>query len=221
MFAELLDSPGVHEECELRSGFGFMAYHGGTLEKATAEIARDAAGMAGASLYTVVQTGADPVHVPSTEIDPDASAALSAFLRHVEVVVTVHGYGRDDLLDTVLVGGLNARLGRHLVDHMAPRLPGYEFRVDPGHIPDGLGGRHPANPVNLPRGGGAQLELPPTLRWNHRERGWSDHDGVGRAPQVVGLVAALSDAALGWADADEAVRSGSGRDVRGERRLSR
>ena len=38
-FADLLATPGVVEMCELRSRFGFMAYHGGSLEEMTDVIA--------------------------------------------------------------------------------------------------------------------------------------------------------------------------------------
>jgi phage replication-related protein YjqB (UPF0714/DUF867 family) len=43
MFDELLRHPGVVEEWELRSPFGFLAIHGGSLERGTAEVAADAA----------------------------------------------------------------------------------------------------------------------------------------------------------------------------------
>ena len=39
-FAELLAMPGVEEQLELRSRFGFMAYHGGALEEMTDVIAK-------------------------------------------------------------------------------------------------------------------------------------------------------------------------------------
>ena len=45
-FAELLALPGVEEHCELRSTFGFMAYHGGALEEAT-DVDRPRRGRAG------------------------------------------------------------------------------------------------------------------------------------------------------------------------------
>ena len=35
MITKLLEREDVSEELELRSTFGFMAYHGGSLEKAT------------------------------------------------------------------------------------------------------------------------------------------------------------------------------------------
>lgn len=201
----LLARPDVTEECELRSTFGFMAYHGGTLEKATDAIARDAAARSESSFYGIVQCDPEPLHVPSTEIEPAQSAAMTAFLDHVDVVVTVHGYGRDDLRHAVLVGGTHAGLGGHLAATLEPRLQGYRFLTDSKKIPRGLRGRHPDNPVNRPRQGGVQLELPPTLRWNYRRNGWSDDPGVGRAPQVEALVEGLAAAVRSWPGARVAI----------------
>jgi phage replication-related protein YjqB (UPF0714/DUF867 family) len=48
VFEELLAHPGVEEICELRSSFGLMAFHGGSLEKATDAIASRVADRAGA-----------------------------------------------------------------------------------------------------------------------------------------------------------------------------
>ena len=55
MFADLLAHEGVTERVELSSPFGFMAFHGGSLERGTAEVAIAAAAASGASLYTVEQ----------------------------------------------------------------------------------------------------------------------------------------------------------------------
>jgi hypothetical protein len=52
--------------------------------------------------------------------------------------------------------------------------------------------------VNLPRQQGVQLELPPSIRWNRSENGWSDHQGVSRAPDVDRLIDALCAAVQGW-----------------------
>ena len=62
MLASLLERHDVTEELTVRSRFGFMAYHGGTLEKTTDPIAREAAELAGASYYGVVQRDEDPTH---------------------------------------------------------------------------------------------------------------------------------------------------------------
>ena len=91
---ELLTWPGVREEVELRSRFGFMAIHGGDLEAMTDTVARTAAERSGASYYGVVHPDGCTTHVASTAFDPAESPALRRFVDHVDVVVSVHGYGR-------------------------------------------------------------------------------------------------------------------------------
>lgn len=198
MLEDLLRRADVEEELTLRSRFGFMAYHGGSLERTTEVVAREAAAIAGASYYGVVQHADDPVHIVSTEVRPAASASLGAFLDHVQVVITIHGYGRDDLMRTVLLGGRNRALAHHVAAFGRTRLPDYTFLTDLGAIPRGLAGQHPANPVNRPPHGGVQIELPALLRWHIAAHGWSDHGDVGRAPQLDVLIHALGAAAAGW-----------------------
>src|SRR5918994_1463776 len=110
VLGDLLATPGVEELCELGSRFGFMALHGGNLERGTDTIARAAADRAGASLYAVVQPPDLRWHVPSVAYDPKDSPCLATFLAHVDTVVTVHGYGREGLWATLLVGGRNRPL---------------------------------------------------------------------------------------------------------------
>lgn len=198
MLGALLERNDVDEVCELRSSFGFMAYHGGTLERATDVVAAEAAARSGASYYGVVQHHPDPLHIPSTEIHPDHSAALAEFLDHVDVVITVHGYGREHLMATVLVGGRNRLLAAHVVGHIAPPLADYVFHANLERIPDGLAGQHLDNPVNRPPQQGVQLELPPKLRWHHEQWGWSDQGNIGRAPQLDVLIESLATAATTW-----------------------
>jgi phage replication-related protein YjqB (UPF0714/DUF867 family) len=198
VLAELLECADVHEELTLRSPFGFMAFHGGSLEKTTDVVARAAASASGASYYGVVQHASEPTHIASTDVSPTASPALAAFIAHVDVVITVHGYGRPELRRGVLLGGRNRALAHHVAEHGRARLPDYTFHTDLTVIPRELAGQHVRNPVNLPRGGGVQIELPADLRWNHAEAGWSDDDGIGRAPQLDILIAALAAAASTW-----------------------
>ena len=201
MFDELLAHPGVEEVTELRSRFGFMAFHGGNLEKGTDEIALAAAERSGASAYAIIQPPDLRWHLPSTSIDPAHSPALASFLDHVEVVVTVHGYGRDGLFTTVLLGGRNRRLAAHVGGHLRAGLPDYDIRDELDEIPRELRGLHPENPVNRPPAGGVQVELPPRVRglgpyWERR----SDHrDAEGRVPHTEALIASLARAARSWA----------------------
>ena len=93
--AELLTMPGVREECMLRSYVGFMALHGGSQDRGTEQIARRAAEQAGASYYAIVHPSGLRVHLTSRLHNPDHSVYLRAFLKHVDVAISVHGFGRD------------------------------------------------------------------------------------------------------------------------------
>jgi phage replication-related protein YjqB (UPF0714/DUF867 family) len=190
VLADLLAHDGVEEECVLAGRFGFMAFHGGNLEKGTDHIAAAAAGASGASLYAVRQPPDLTWHVPSVEFRPDGSPALARFLAHVEAVVAVHGYGRPGLWTTVLLGGANRDLARRLGGHLRGTLGGHGFTVvdELDDIPKALRGVHPRNPVNLPPGGGVQLELPPRVR---RGTGVPTHDPAYEAA-VVDALAALA-----------------------------
>ncbi len=183
--AELLTMPGIREECILRSSVGFMALHGGSQDRGTEQIARRAADQAGASYYAIVHPSGLRVHLTSRLHNPDHSAHLRSFLEHVDVAISLHGFGRDGFalwldpdrgliiepygpavrgkqtgpLRGIILGGLNAQLldaARKLFDR---RFTGY-------HVADARVrlGFHPDNPVNLPSAHGVQVELPPGLR---------------------------------------------------------
>lgn len=163
-FAELLGHPEVVEELELRSAVGFLALHGG-LEPGTAEIARSAAARAGASYYTVSQPRELHVHVPSVDADPDDAPRLAAFLDHVRMVVSVHGYYRPlERPQAVLVGGANRALVMALAGELRGVLPDYLIVDDTDAIPSHMRGLDARNPVNRAERGGVQLELPHHLR---------------------------------------------------------
>jgi phage replication-related protein YjqB (UPF0714/DUF867 family) len=167
MLRQLLATEGVREQWVKRSSFGFCALHGG-LEAATAEIASAAALASGASFYAVVQPDDVYWHVPSHRYDPTESSVLQRFLAHVDVVISVHGFGgvrgADDRWTTALLGGSNRALAEALQKTLSHSLPGYRWIADIDVIPRHLRGLHPANPVNLARSGGVQLELPPRVR---------------------------------------------------------
>jgi phage replication-related protein YjqB (UPF0714/DUF867 family) len=195
-FAELLATAGVEEVLELRSRFGFMAFHGGSLEEMTDVVARAAAEGAGASYYGVHQPPDLQWHIPSTEFTPEVSPLLATFLDHVDVVVTVHGYGRQGLWATLLLGGQNRALAEHVAGHLRDRLPAYDILADLDRIPVPLRGLHARNPVNLPRGGGVQIELPPRVRGSSPL--WWDWEGPEPCPHTQALIAALAAAATTW-----------------------
>jgi phage replication-related protein YjqB (UPF0714/DUF867 family) len=196
MLRDLLASPGVVEICELRSRFGFMAFHGGSLEEMTDIIASRAAQAVGASYYGVLQPPDLQWHIPSTQFDPEHSEHLAAFIDHVDVVITVHGYGRDGHWATLLLGGTNRALAEHLADHLRDALPAYEIRHDLDRIPTELRGLHPRNPVNLPKDGGVQIELPPRVRGSSGL--WGDWEGPDVVPHTASLIEALIAAANSW-----------------------
>ena len=187
MLADLLAHEGVVEELELRSNVGFLALHGGSLERETDVIAREAASAAGASLYAVCQPDDLRWHIPSVRMDPDESPALATFLGHVDAVLSIHGYGRDGYFTTLLLGGGDRGLARQVAVHLRSALPGYTIEDDLDAIPQPLRGRHPANPVNRSAGGGVQIELPPRIRLQG-----PNADAAARAALVEGLVAAAS-----------------------------
>jgi phage replication-related protein YjqB (UPF0714/DUF867 family) len=195
-FGRRLAEPGVIERCELGSPFGFMAYHGGELEQMTDVIAAAAAHRSGGSLYAVIHPGPDPAHFPSTHVRPAESPALAAFLEHVDVVITVHGFGRWGMFTSLLLGGRNRQLAAHIAAELAPSLPDYDLVTDLDRIPLGLRGLHADNPVNAPRQSGVQLELPPRVRGLGPK--WADWDEAGFVPPMEALVEGLAAIARRW-----------------------
>ena len=195
-FADLLGTPGVREECVLRGRVGFMAFHGGGLEAMTDVIAAEAAERCGASYYAVLHPDDLLWHIPSHLVDPEVSPTLAAFVNHVDVVVTIHGYGRHDMWTTMLLGGQNRVLADHFAAELRDALPEYDVVTDLTAIPNELRGLHAANPVNLPPGRGVQIELPPRVRG--RSPHWTHWTGPGHVPHMQSLITALAVAASSW-----------------------
>lgn len=195
-FTRWLAQPGVEEVGEIRGRFGFMAFHGGALEEGTDLIAKAAADASGASLYAVVHPPPDPEHVPSTLVRPAESPTLARFIDHVDVVVTLHGYGRSGMFTALLLGGRNRRLAATIGARLRPALDGYEVVTELDVIPRELRGLHPDNPVNLPRLGGVQIELPPRVRGLGPK--WIDWRGDGFVPPAQALVDVLARVAADW-----------------------
>jgi phage replication-related protein YjqB (UPF0714/DUF867 family) len=194
-FRELLAHPDTVEECELRSRFGFMAYHGGKLEAMTDVIARTAAERSGASYYGLLFPD-DIAHLTSIAFDPDHSPTMAAFLEYVDVVVTIHGYGRADYWTRLLLGGTHRDLAMHIAAHVGAALPDYEMLTELDQIPERLRGLHPRNPVNRTRGGGVQIELPPRVRGGGPM--WSSWLGPDPCPHTTSLIDGLVLAATTW-----------------------
>lgn len=162
MLAQLLAEPGVEEVIHIAAPVGVMALHGG-LETATAEAAVAVAERAGASLYGVIQPTDLRWHVPSTLFDPAESDQLGSFLAHVRVTVSLHGFSREGMQDTILLGGLNRGLAQRMQTLLTAQTE-LDVVADLEAIPLGLRGVHPMNPVNLCTQRGVQVELSPGAR---------------------------------------------------------
>lgn len=211
--AELLALPGVREECVLRSRVGFLALHGGSQDRGTDQIAQRAAEQAGASFYGIHQPPELRVHLTSRLHDPAHSMLLRAFLEHVEVAISVHGFGRDGFalwvdperglvidpygpalrgsqtapLRGIIVGGLNTELVHAARRLLHDRFAGYHVADERVRL-----GFHPENPVNLPSAHGVQVELPPGLRGIG---GFGEHFAPYENGVVTDVVAALTELA--------------------------
>jgi phage replication-related protein YjqB (UPF0714/DUF867 family) len=192
--SELLADPGIIELSTLRSRFGFLAIHGGGLEQMTDVIAERAAEAAGASVYLVRHPDHYPHHLPSALYREQESDRLAKFLEHVEVAVSLHGYGRIGRSTQLLAGGRNRTLAEHLARHVV--VPGYQVITDLDAIPRELRGLHPDNPVNRVRGGGTQLELSPRVRGISPRSGLPGDDGL--SPATSALVQGLVATAHSW-----------------------
>ena len=197
-FRDLLALEGVEEHLVLRGPVGFMAYHGGSLEEMTDVIASAAAERCDASYYGVVQPPHFNQHLPSHKVSADESPALRQFVEHVDVVITIHGFGRHDMWTTLLLGGQNRELAEHVAAHLRPLLPDYTMETRVDAMPKELRGMHHLNPVNLPRHQGVQIELPPRVRG--RSPIWRDWKGPGWTPHTEALIGGLADAAAAWTD---------------------
>jgi phage replication-related protein YjqB (UPF0714/DUF867 family) len=194
--SELLAYDDVHEHCTLRSQFGFMAFHGGALEEVTDVIASRAAERAGASYYGIQLPDNLEWHIPSHRVTADQSPLLSEFLSHVNIVITVHGFGRAGYFTSLLLGGRNRRLASHVGSHLRHHLPAYDILDDIDAIPTNLRGMHQDNPVNVVEHAGVQLELPPRVRGSSPL--WWDWEGPGLTPHTESLIDALVDSATTW-----------------------
>ena len=161
-------NPGRRGARDHRIAFGFCALHGG-LEQGTAEIAEAAAGAAGASFYAVVQPDDLRWHIPSHRYDPTASQALREFVAHVDIVISVHGFGgvrdADDRWTTALLGGSNRELAHDFGTRACGGAAGLPLdRRSRHHSAATCAGCTRTIPSTASRGGGVQLELPPRVR---------------------------------------------------------
>lgn len=162
MAHRLAAAPGVVEKTHLAGDVGVMALHG-RLERRTEWIAEAVAVRTGASLHTVTVPPDLWWHVPSTRFGEAPSPGLAAFLTHVRVAVSIHGYGRRGMERVVLLGGRNRSMAADIAERV--RAAGVlEVIDDLDAMPRGLRGQSLRNPVNAPPEAGVQVEVPSGAR---------------------------------------------------------
>jgi phage replication-related protein YjqB (UPF0714/DUF867 family) len=173
-FSDVLAGPGVRETVVLRGDLGLLAPHGSNMEDGTERIAAAVAERCGASLYSVTYPGtweeARTLHVSGVLIEPDATEALAAFTAHCRTVIAVHGYTREAMRHTALVGGRNAALAGLVAEELEARLPEPADVLAGAAVPAGLRGTSPQNLTNRFPEEGCQIELPPRLRVSYPSR---------------------------------------------------
>jgi phage replication-related protein YjqB (UPF0714/DUF867 family) len=152
--------------------------------------------MTGSSYYGIHQPADLKWHIPSHRIDPQHSVVLDHFLSHVDTVITIHGFGRQGFFTSLLLGGRNRPLARHVGHHLRMALPAYRIIDDLEHIPTDLAGQHELNPVNRVRQQGVQIELPPRVRGASPL--WWDWEGPHLTPHTQSLINGLAQAVSSW-----------------------
>ena len=195
-YGEIITHAQAEETFIRRGRIGVMAYHGGTLELLTDTIAPAVAERTGSSYYGLVQSLDPAEHFPSISVDPVHSAALADFVAHVDVAITIHGFGRPTMMSALLLGGTNRTLAEHLAGPLRSALPAYDVVTDLEVIPRPLRGLHDRNPVNLPPEGGVQIELPPRVRGLSPL--WWDWEGDGLTPHTEALIDGLARGIEAW-----------------------
>ncbi len=145
-------------------------------------------------MYAVHHPDGYPHHLPSARYLASESSRLAEFLSHVDVVISLHGYGRIGRSTHLLAGSGNRALAEHLA--RCVELPGYRMLTDLHDMPPELRGVHPDNPVNRSRGGGVQLELPARVRGISPRGPPPGPDGL--SPATSALVDGLAAAATRW-----------------------
>jgi phage replication-related protein YjqB (UPF0714/DUF867 family) len=195
-FGRALAEPGVVEHVELRSPFGFMAFHGGALERQTDRIAVAAADAAGASLYMVSHPEPDRRTSPPrpstvTPHRPCARSSTTCASSSPCTATAVTACSR-----RCCWGGRTAGSQRRSGRCSPTPSPTTSCSTTSTRSPGSCAGSTPDNPVNLPPEGGVQLELPPRVRGLGPR--WADWSGDGLVPPAEALVDALAAVARSW-----------------------
>lgn len=148
----------------LRGQVGLMAFHGGSIEKGTEEMANYICSKTDCSLYVfsgrLSRDNYEKLHVPSSLLNPAHSEKLSSFMTHIATAIAFHGHRIDEC---ILVGGLNRGMRKKLVralseydakDAMEGNDPSYKL----------VRGESLQNIVNKAPEKGVQIEIPHRLR---------------------------------------------------------
>lgn len=156
----------VADQVSFRPGgpIGILALHAG-IEAGTGELAHGIGVSCGHTALVVQQpSSALDHHRPSHHYTPQSVPELVRYLARVTFSLSLHGHNRGRR--AIFLGGRNRTEARALAIVLRRSLPDQEVVHDLGEIPAGLRGLNPANPVNLCRDGGVQVEIPiPLLGW--------------------------------------------------------
>jgi phage replication-related protein YjqB (UPF0714/DUF867 family) len=135
-----------------------IAPHGGQIEPGSSQIAKKIAGddLGFYSFEGIRQYGNHRLHITSTNFDEPTALSM---LGKATVVVAIHGRRDKNDPSTIYLGGLNTSLSETIGRELEER--GFRTRWFDHPFP----AKNPANICNRGRlHGGAQLEIPRTLR---------------------------------------------------------
>ena len=98
------------------------------MERATEAVARDVAESTNSSYYAVIQPEGSRLHLSSKYFDPKQSLKLDQFLKNIDTLISIHGYGKEDDFWALLLGGTNREMAYHLAGSLRevlknPRKP--------------------------------------------------------------------------------------------------
>jgi len=148
----------------LRGPVGLMAFHGGSIEKGTEEMANYICSKTDCSLYVfsgrLSRDNYEKLHIPSSLLNPTHSEKLSSFMTHITTAIAFHGHRIDDL---ILVGGLNRSMRKKIVNALS-EYDAKDAMEENDSSYKMVRGESTLNIVNKAREKGVQIEIPFRLR---------------------------------------------------------
>ena len=112
----------------------------------------------------LVVSGADPLNLAGIVTAGDRVRAVAATRVLYRDGVPMAAMEGDYVRPLTMTADVAPELAAEVALQLRAALPGYRWLDDLELIPSHLRGVHRANPVNIPSGGGVQLELPPRVR---------------------------------------------------------